>query len=86
MKRYTHFRRSQLNGVVEVDLTGAVFLTNKSLYKNAKYSFDQQGEDAPFCRDIQKLGEKIYCNCDHRLAHCMNLELLELYKQGKFNY
>jgi GT2 family glycosyltransferase len=86
MKRYTHFRRSQLNGVVEVDLTGAVMLIHRSLYKKAIYKFDSQGEDIPFCRDIKRLGEKIYCDCDLKLAHCMNLELLEKYKIGEFKF
>lgn len=84
--KYVHFRRSQLKGILDVDLTGAVMLIHKDLYKHAKYKFDPQGEDAPFCRDIQKLGERIYCNCDLKQAHCMNLQLLEAYKKGEFKF
>ena len=84
--KYIHFRRSQLKGQIEVDLTGAVFLIHKSLYKNAKYRYDPQGEDIPFCQDIQRSGAKIYCNCNLKQPHCMNLDLLERYKNGEFKF
>jgi len=86
LHKYTHFRKSQLKGIIEVDMTGAIILLHRSLYKTCKYRSDNQGEDIPFCQDIQKLKEKIYCNTDVKLAHCMNLELLENFKNNKFKY
>lgn len=83
---YTHFRKSELKGLIEVDITGAVYLIKKEVYKNCKYSSHIQGEDMPFCEDVQKLKKKLYCDTDIKLPHCMNLQLLELYKQGKFFY
>lgn len=84
--KYTHFRLSQLKGIIDVDVTGAAMLMHKSIFKKCKYKYDDQGEDIPFCKDIKKLGEKIYCNCDVRLAHCMNLDLLKQYQNGEFTF
>lgn len=83
---YTHFRKSELKGLVEVDVTGAVYLIEKSIYKNCEYRPHVQGEDIPFCEDVQKMKEKLYCDTDIKLPHCMDLELLEMYKQGTFSY
>lgn len=84
--KYTHILRSKLKGIIEVDVTGAAMLLHKSIYKNCRYRLADQGEDIPFCQDIHRLKEKIYCDTGCKLAHCMNLDLLELYKQGKFKF
>lgn len=84
--RYIHFRKSELNGLLEVDVTGAVYLIKKHIYKHCRYKPDLQGEDIPFCEDVRKMNEKIYCDADLKLPHCMDLGLLELYKKGKFEY
>lgn len=88
LNKYTHFRKSELNKdkILEVDVTGAVYLISKDIYKNCKYKYNIQGEDIPFCEDIKRLGKKLYCDTSIKLPHCMDLELLELYSQGKFNY
>jgi hypothetical protein len=82
---YVHLLKSELKGLVEVDATGAVFLIEKSLYKRCKYAKHLQGEDMPFCSDIRKIS-KIYCDTMLKLPHCMDLELLDLYRRGQFEY
>lgn len=84
---FTHFRKSELKGLIEVDCTGAVYLIAREIYKNCEYKADRQGEDIPFCIDVQKkMKEKIYCDTDLKLPHCMCKELLEDYKKGIFTY
>lgn len=58
--------------VIEVDLTGAVFLVSKKIYEKAKYGYHTCGEDAIFCEEIKKLGFKIYCNLGLFSKHVMN--------------
>jgi len=84
--KYVHFLRSELKGLIEVDVTGAVYLIHRDIYKNCKYEVDIQGEDIPFCRSVQSMGEKLYCDTDLKLPHCMSLELLDDYKKGNFVY
>lgn len=84
--KYVHFLRSELKGLIEVDVTGAVYLIHKDIYKNCKYEVDQQGEDIPFCESVQESGEKLYCDTDLKLPHCMTLDLLADYKKGIFKY
>lgn len=88
MGMYTHFRKSQLNNneILEVDATGAVYLISKDVYKNCKYRLHAQGEDMPFCEDVQKLKEKLYCDTSIKLPHCMTTGLLEAYSRGEFKY
>jgi len=84
--RYSHINLTGIQGLVEVDVTGAVYLLHKDIYKKCKYRKDLQGEDIPFCKNIKKLNYKLYCDTSIKLAHCMTLELLENYKKGKFTY
>lgn len=86
MNLYMHFRKSELKGLIEVDATGAVYLLKKEVYKHCKYKADKQGEDIPFCKDVQKLKKKLYCDTSIKLPHCMTLDLLEEYKKGTFKY
>lgn len=80
-----HYRNCD-EGIIEVDITGAVYLIHKDIYKKCRYGFDHQGEDIYFCREVKKMGESLWCDTSHKLAHCMDLELLEKYKNGKFTF
>jgi GT2 family glycosyltransferase len=73
------------NSLIEVDLTGAIALMSKRLCKSgAKYDFNNFGEDANFCLEVQKKGFRIYSDVRIRLPHIMSQEYLDKYLTGEF--
>jgi hypothetical protein len=80
------FKSSYNKGLIEIDITGAVYLIHKDIYKKCKYGYDLNGEDAYFCRQVQNLGYKIYCDTNIKLPHCMSEELLQEYIDGNFKF
>lgn len=63
--------------IIEVDLTGAVLLIDKEVFKKAKYGYHSCGEDAIFCEEAKKLNYKIYCNIGLFSKHIMNESMLQ---------
>lgn len=59
-----------------VDLTGAVILLDKSVYKSIKYGFHPQGEDAYFCKMAQDNGFELFCDLFAYSQHIMSPEQL----------
>ncbi|MCP1185091.1 ANP1/MMN9/VAN1 family protein [Paenibacillus sp. 1781tsa1] len=59
-----------------VDLTGAVILLDKSVYKSIKYGFHPQGEDAYFCKMAQDNGFELFCDLFAYSQHIMSEQQL----------
>jgi hypothetical protein len=82
-----HVLPSQCNGeILQVSMTGACYLLHLDIFKKCKYEINNQGEDIPFCQQIEAMGETIWCDTSLKLPHCMNLDLLEKYKNGEFKF
>lgn len=62
--------------VQKVDLTGAVIMLDRSVYKCVKYGFHPQGEDAYFCKMAQDKGFEIYCDLFAYCQHIMSEQQL----------
>jgi cellulose synthase/poly-beta-1,6-N-acetylglucosamine synthase-like glycosyltransferase len=71
--------------VEKVDLTGAIILLDKSVYKTIRYGFHPQGEDAYFCKMAQDNGFELFCDLFAYSQHIMSPQYLELYKKGELN-
>lgn len=83
--RYFHIPKTHWKGIIQINMTGAVYLIHKDIFKKCKYKNDiTYGEDIPFCKDVENLGETLWCDTDIRLPHLMNEELLEKYKNEEF--
>lgn len=65
--------------LLEVDFTGAVFLATQDVCKVAKFSWNVQGEDEPFCRTAREAGFKLYCDLSLYSQHMMSKQILDLY-------
>ncbi|ASA22758.1 glycosyltransferase [Paenibacillus donghaensis] len=57
--------------LLKADLTGAVWMINKKVYKNIKFGYHPQGEDAYFCAMAQSKGFEIYCDVGTFCTHVM---------------
>lgn len=87
LNRYKHVPRSHWNGIIKVNMTGAVYLLHSDIFKKCRYRNDiVYGEDIPFSQDVEKLGESLWCDTDLKLPHCMSLELLDKYLKGEYNF
>ncbi|MGV6936015.1 glycosyltransferase [Paenibacillus sp. CMM36] len=64
------------SSLIEVDLTGAVILLSRKVYKSAKYGFHPQGEDAYFCKMAQDKGFELFCDLSVFSNHIMSPEYL----------
>ncbi|MDR6779341.1 MULTISPECIES: glycosyltransferase [Paenibacillus] len=62
--------------LMEVDLTGAVILLSRKVYKSVKYGFHPQGEDAYFCKMAQDKGFELFCDLSVFSNHIMSPEYL----------
>lgn len=71
--------------LMEVDLTGAVILLSRKVYKSIKYGFHPQGEDAYFCKMAQDKGFELFCDLSVFSHHIMSPEYLEEYLREKNN-
>ena len=76
VKRTKHLTQSHL---MKVDLTGAVIMISKEVYKSVKYGFHPQGEDAYFCKMAQSKGFELFCDLSAFSHHIMNAEYLNNY-------
>ncbi len=67
-----HIKPIPMNKLIEVDLTGAVYLINRRVYDaGVRYANRPKGEDAGFCEDAQRKGFKLYCYtrlCEHLMT------------------
>lgn len=66
-----------------VDLTGAIILLDRSVYKSVKYGFHPQGEDAYFCKMAQDKGFELFCDLHVYCQHIMSPDYLKLYLKGE---
>ncbi|QWU14439.1 Anp1 protein [Paenibacillus sophorae] len=57
--------------LIKVDLTGAVFMLDKQVYKKIKFGYHPQGEDAYFCAMAQRNGFEIWCDVGTFCTHVM---------------
>lgn len=57
--------------LIRVDLTGAVWLLDKKVYKKIKFGYHPQGEDAYFCAMAQKNGFDLWCDIGTFCTHIM---------------
>ncbi|MGR6760430.1 glycosyltransferase [Paenibacillus sp. T2-29] len=62
--------------LMEVDLTGAVIMLSRKVYKSVKYGFHPQGEDAYFCKMAQDKGFELFCDLSVFSNHIMSPEYL----------
>lgn len=69
--------------LMKVDLTGAVVLISREVYKLIKYGFHPQGEDAYFCGMAQEKGFELFCDVGLFCHHIMNKKLLREYLNEK---
>ena len=79
-----HIRMLEKNNeslLQKVDLTGAVILISKKVYKNKniKYGYHKTGEDAYFCECAIKEGYELYVDLNTYSIHLMNDRCLEDY-------
>lgn len=81
-----HVPSREWNGIIEVDMTGAVYLIHEDIYKKCRYKDDLLGEDIPFCKDVRRLKEKLWCDTDIKLAHIMDEDLLKKYLEGEYTF
>lgn len=87
LNKHVHYAYEVNNGLVKCSNSGAVFLISKKAYKSgARFDGHKIGEDFVFSQDLINRGFNIYCDTSHKLAHCMDLELLEQYKSGNWKY
>lgn len=69
-----------------VDLTGAVIMLDKSVYKTVRYGFHPQGEDAYFCKMAQDNGFELFCDLHVYCQHIMSeQQLREFMNETKNN-
>ena len=86
---YKHFSKRHnpekyfIDEVVQVDMTGAIYLFSNKVAKTVKYGFHKNGEDLAFCQSAQAKGFKLYCNINLWQNHIMDAELLEKYLESK---
>jgi len=86
---YVHFskrcRQEKYNKdyIINVDMTGAVYLFTKEVAKSVKYNFHKNGEDLFFCEEAKRQGFKIYCNINLFCDHIMNESILKEYLKGE---
>lgn len=71
--------------VQKVDLTGAVILLDRSVYKSVKYGFHPQGEDAYFCKMAQDQGFELFCDLHAYCQHIMSVDYLNQYLKGELH-
>lgn len=84
--RHPHYPY-EATGLLDCSFSGACFLASKKAYKSGSvFSQHILGEDYPFCKGLTDRGFKIYCDANHKLAHLMDLDLLEKYKRGEWEY
>ncbi|OMD71215.1 glycosyltransferase [Paenibacillus odorifer] len=57
--------------LINVDLTGAIWMVDKKVYKKVKFGYHPQGEDAYFCAEAQSLGFEIWCDLGTFCTHVM---------------
>jgi len=70
--RMEHMVKYPTSGVIEVDLTGAVYLVPMQCLKDGvRYDANQQGEDNPFCDSAKEKGYKLLVNLDCKPKHYM---------------
>jgi glycosyltransferase involved in cell wall biosynthesis len=82
-----HYPYETNSGLVECSNTGAVFCISKKAYKSgSRFDGHVLGEDYPFCQGLIARGFTLYCDTNLKAAHCMDLELLEQYKNGEWKY
>ncbi|MGG1650423.1 glycosyltransferase [Paenibacillus sp. NRS-1775] len=65
--------------LLKVDLTGAVIMLSRKVYKTVKYGFHPQGEDAYFCKMAQSKGFELFCDLGAFSHHIMSQDYLERY-------
>ncbi|MNV44745.1 hypothetical protein D3C71_1365140 [compost metagenome] len=71
--KYCHVYEWEKNKLLEIDLTGAVYLVDrKVLEQGVRYGFNFQGEDIYFCKEAQKLNFKIFCDTSIKPIHVMS--------------
>lgn len=71
-----YVKNASLNSVsnlMKVDLTGAVIMLDKSVYKKIRYGYHPQGEDAYFCKMAQTQGFEIWCDIGTFCTHVMKI-------------
>lgn len=87
--QYIHFSRRHRtveyknNCIVEVDMTGAVYLMTAEVAHKIKYAFHPNGEDFAFCQDAQDKGFSIFSNINLFCFHAMDKDLLDKYLAKK---
>ncbi|WP_405169296.1 glycosyltransferase [Paenibacillus sp. FSL H3-0286] len=57
--------------LINIDLTGAIWMIDKKVYKKVKFGYHPQGEDAYFCAEAQSLGFEIWCDLGTFCTHVM---------------
>ena len=70
------------NTIVEVGMTGAVYLISNIVCKKCEYGFHNRGEDFYFCDLAHKLGFKTYSDIGNYSQHIMSQEFFEQYLKG----
>ncbi|MEC4565338.1 glycosyltransferase family A protein [Paenibacillus sp. CMAA1739] len=64
------------SSLIRVDLTGAVIMLSRKVFKSIKYGFHPQGEDAHFCKMAQEKGFELFCDLGTFSHHIMSPEYL----------
>ncbi len=74
---YLHIREFPVNGVFEVDCTGAAYLLRRRVLSEfmIRYDADYGAEDIGFCKSAQRAGIKLYCHSGVRGRHFMEERL-----------
>jgi hypothetical protein len=71
--KYKHILSWEKDSIIEVDLTGAVYLVKRSVLEDGvRYGFDPIGEDAIFCKQAKIKGYKLFCDTSLKPIHVMS--------------
>ena len=85
ISKYVLLKERKNNLLYKVDITGAIYLIKKEVYKNKniRYDFDIEGEDLPWCMCVKREGYKLYCDFNTYSQHVMSEEWLQKFLDGE---
>jgi len=83
--KYKHVKKRDIPELINLDLTGAVYLISNNVLKNKeiKYGFHIDGEDAFFCENAIKHKFKLYMDTGVYSQHIMTREWLQRFVDGE---
>lgn len=73
LNNYRHIQEDIEEGVIPVDITGAVYLIKREVIEaGVRYGHNRQGEDVYFCDEARKKGFGLHCDTRLQPIHVYN--------------